>query len=52
MPLSPESQVVTTSHLMIANPFRARGVSGWFATHPPMPERIARLERMAVLTSR
>jgi heat shock protein HtpX len=47
MPLSPESPVVTTSHLMIANPFRGRGVSGWFATHPPMPERIARLEAMA-----
>jgi heat shock protein HtpX len=48
MPLSPESQVATTSHLMIANPFRGRGrVGTWFATHPPMPERIARLERMA-----
>jgi heat shock protein HtpX len=47
MPLSPQSQVVTTSHLMIANPFRTRGVSGWFATHPPMPERIARLEALA-----
>jgi heat shock protein HtpX len=50
MPLSPEGQVATTSHLMIANPFRARGVGNWFATHPPMPERIARLERMALAT--
>ena len=47
MPLSPESRVATTSHLMIANPFRGRGMSSWFATHPPMAERIARLERMA-----
>jgi heat shock protein HtpX len=47
MPLSPESQMATTSHLMIANPFRARGLANLFATHPPMPERIARLERMA-----
>ncbi|HKE64261.1 MAG TPA: zinc metalloprotease HtpX [Micromonosporaceae bacterium] len=48
MPLSPEGRVATTSHLMIANPFRARGLATWFSTHPPMPERIARLEKMAL----
>ncbi len=47
MPLSPDSPVATTSHLMIANPFRPGGMARWFSTHPPMPERIARLERMA-----
>jgi heat shock protein HtpX len=47
MPLSPEGPVATTSHLMIANPFRTRGVSNLFATHPPMAQRIARLEQMA-----
>jgi len=47
MPLSPESRVATTSHLMIANPFRARGMANLFATHPPMAERIMRLEKMA-----
>jgi len=48
LPLSPESRVANTSHLMIANPFRARGLGNLFSTHPPMPERIARLERMAL----
>ena len=33
--------------LMIANPFRAQDVSRFFATHPPMGERVARLEAMA-----
>ena len=48
MPLNPESRVATTSHLMIANPFRTRGMGNLFATHPPMAERIARLEKMAL----
>ena len=47
MPLSAEGPLVNTSHLMIANPFRGRGMSGLFSTHPPMQERIARLQRMA-----
>ncbi len=38
---------MTQSHLMIANPFRGQGLAAKFATHPPMPERIARLEQMA-----
>lgn len=46
LPLPGEPRLRTASHLMIANPFG--GTRGWrlFATHPPMKERIARLEHM------
>jgi heat shock protein HtpX len=46
-PLAPTPSVTNTSHMMIANPFRGRGVKGLFSTHPPMADRIARLEHMA-----
>jgi len=46
-PLAPQRDIVNASHMMIANPFRAQDVSRLFATHPPMAERIARLESMA-----
>ena len=46
-PLAPTQKVVDASHMMIANPFRVEGLSRLFSTHPPMAERIARLEQMA-----
>ncbi|MET3948107.1 heat shock protein HtpX [Arthrobacter sp. UYCu512] len=45
--LPQDQRLVNASHLMIANPFRAGGVAKMFSTHPPMSERIGRLERMA-----
>ncbi len=46
-PLPQDQRLVNASHLMIANPFRGGGVARMFSTHPPMSERIGRLERMA-----
>ncbi|MTK00746.1 zinc metalloprotease HtpX [Micromonospora sp. CP22] len=46
-PLPAEGQLTSTAHLMIANPFRGGGVAALFATHPPMEQRVARLEQMA-----
>ena len=47
VPLPQDQKLVNASHLMIANPFRGGGLSKMFSTHPPMQERIARLELMA-----
>lgn len=43
---SSDQKLVNSSHLMIANPFGSR-LKQMFSTHPPMQDRIARLEAMA-----
>ena len=37
----------STAHMFIVNPLSGAGLAKLFSTHPPMEERIARLEAMA-----
>ena len=36
-----------TAHMFIVNPFFGSGLSSLFSTHPPIENRIERLEKMA-----
>jgi heat shock protein HtpX len=40
-----------TAHMFIVNPLSAGGLSNLFSTHPPMEERVARLEAMVYGTA-
>jgi heat shock protein HtpX len=43
-PLAPAPRLQPTASVMIVNPFRGKSL---FSTHPPMADRIARLEKMS-----
>ncbi|WP_026459987.1 zinc metalloprotease HtpX [Schaalia suimastitidis] len=47
VPMEPTPANQNVAAMMIANPFRGASLTRLFATHPPMEDRIARLERMA-----
>ncbi|WJK42253.1 zinc metalloprotease HtpX [Solwaraspora sp. WMMA2056] len=47
MPLPAEGQLASSAHLMIDNPLRKGGFAALFSTHPPMEQRVARLEQLA-----
>lgn len=46
-PLQATPQTQNVSAMMIANPFRGKGLRNLFSTHPPMDQRIVRLEHIA-----
>lgn len=41
-----KKQNSSTAHLFFANPLKKGGIASLFSTHPPIPERIARLQNM------
>ena len=46
---SMRKQNSSTAHLFFANPLKGKKVVGMFSTHPPISERIDRLNKMGSL---
>jgi len=46
-PLAATGQLAAAGHLMIVGPFRRTGLGRLFSTHPPVAERVRRLESLA-----
>jgi heat shock protein HtpX len=46
-PLAATGQLAAAGHLMIVGPFRSTGLGRLFSTHPPVAERVRRLETLA-----
>lgn len=46
--LMPYDRAPASSHLFIVNPLSGGGVMKLFSTHPPIPERVRRLQEMSV----
>jgi heat shock protein HtpX len=42
-----DATATATAHLFIVNPLTGGGLASLFSTHPPMEDRIARLEAMS-----
>ncbi len=41
-----QRQNASTAHLFFANPLKGSTIANWFSTHPPLEDRISRLETM------